>query len=286
MPMEKVLITGANGYLGARLAEQLQSGYDVIGLVRSQKKMPFESVVHDLSSPDQLEVDFDAAIHVAAMEPDACRKDPVQAERTNVFGTIKLLEAARKNKAEKFIYASTGSVYGPNEKPARETMAVNCQDAYCRTKYGGELAARRFSRFFPVCTLRYFFPYGPGTHPSRLVQRMVKHIQTGQPVELNNGNRPQLNPLYIDDVVAATRLALEQDTGAHAVLNVAGEEKTDIRDLAEKIGRALGGKKPVFKRTGKTCSNYLADITELKKTGFRQRYSLEEGILKTVQATA
>ncbi|HVL87306.1 MAG TPA: SDR family oxidoreductase [Candidatus Thermoplasmatota archaeon] len=284
--METVLVTGANGHLGRWIAEDLARDSDVLALVRRPEPAPGRVVLHDLASDAPVEGSFHAVVHVGG-ETDVrrCQEQPLLATRANVGGTVKLLEAARAAGARKFVYVSTGTVYAPTDGPVSEDFPVRPRDVYSLTKLQAEEACRYYSQFFPVVVLRYFFPYGPRTHPGRLVNAVLSRVREGREVLLHQEGRPRVNPIFVEDLVAATRFALESDLPGFTLLNVAGEERVDIPTIARTIGDLLGVA-PRFRETGERPTDVLADVARLRKLGFSPKFDLRRGLARTLALDA
>jgi nucleoside-diphosphate-sugar epimerase len=130
--------------------------------------------------------------------------------------------------------------------------------------------------------LRLVAPYGPGQN-GRLLPALVGRVRDGRPVTLNEGGRPRMNPIYVDDVVSVIVRALESDD--HLLLNVAGDGAWSIGDLAELIGEAVGVP-PVFEEGEGGAAGDLVAVNDRMKRELELDYlvPLGEGIQRTVDA--
>jgi nucleoside-diphosphate-sugar epimerase len=210
-------------------------------------------------------------LHFASItDPRVCREDRATAYRVNVTATQELAHLA-----ERFVFISTGYVYGFRAGALHEKLSPDPSDAYAELK----LAAERVVAALPgSLILRYFFPYGPGTKPNSLVNRLIQCIGQGDPVLLNEHARPWVNPIHVSDLVSATKqLALGQSTG---VYNVAGREVVSIRDLADRIGVCLGTR-PVYRHTGKPMGSMIGCIDKLE-AHYVPQAGLDVGLARTV----
>ncbi len=281
--MKTILVTGSTGYIGHWIASELSREYKVKGFSRRNVDTSFELIQCNLL--DEIpKTKFDILIHVAAI-PDIkeCEEKPKLAWKVNVDGTRKLLELAKENKAEKFVNISTGSVYSPTLKPLREESLIKPTNIYSETKYQAEKLVKTYSNIFEAVTLRLFFPYGPNTHPDKLVSRLIKRVAEGKPILLNKNNRPLLNPIYIKDLIELIKLTLKSNISGYEVFNVAGGETVDIKLLSEIIGRVMD-KEVIFEETGKESPNYQALMVKVKKNlGFEPVTKLKEGIRETIK---
>ncbi len=255
---QRILVTGATGFVGRHLIEQLAADHDVVALSRREvpefSRLGVQSLRADLGARVDLAAvlppgGVDQIIHLA--QSDGYRDFPGSAMdmfQVNVASTAALLDYAAKAGVKSFVLASTGSVYEPYANPMDEAAAQAPESHYARTKLAAELLAQSYSKLFNVCALRLFFPYGP-QQTGRLVPNLFQRVQSGEPVMLDGeAGGMVFTPTHIDDVVAVLRTAAL--TGWQGAVNVATPEALSIRDVAEAIGRIIG-REPVFARTGK-----------------------------------
>jgi nucleoside-diphosphate-sugar epimerase len=284
-PPERVLITGGSGFIGSRLAARLAGqGAEVVSLDRAapaRARAGVTAVVRELGGPlaGALPERIDAVVHLAAhVDPVAPLAELVA---VNAGATARLLAYAREAGARAFVYASTGGVYGYREGPIGEDAPPRPIDAYSLTKWQGELLVNGLEWPFAAHVLRLFFPYGPGQR-GRLIPGLVERVRAGEPVTVYNGGRnPRLNPIYIDDLLAAFERALARP-GAETV-NVAGREVLAVRELAERIG-ALVGRAPVYADVADPLRiDLIADIRRLQaEWGVDPAVGLDEGLRRVV----
>ena len=260
----RVLVTGSAGFVGSHLVLALAAaGHDVYAVDRDKTRiagLPATPVEHDLSQRPTALPDVEAVVHLA----QANVKLPDEAAllfAVNASSTVDLLDHARRCGAERFLYASTGTVYGFGDRPFSESDPPASRDLYAVSKLSGELAVEAYRPFFSTFVARLWAPYGPGQH-SRMIPRLVERVRAGEPVQLSDGGRPRMNPMYIDDVVHAFTAALELD--GHHLVNVAGDEVVGIGDLARLIGEAVG-REPVFGEADSGApGDVIADTTKLQ----------------------
>jgi UDP-glucose 4-epimerase len=269
----KVLVTGADGFIGSRLVSVLaEVGHEVTALGRDV----------DLSLPldrDALPA-VDAIVHLAQANvpfPEGA----LDLYRVNTVSTAELLELARECGAGHFVYASSGSVYGFGDGAVAEDDPRRASDFYAVTKRNAEALVEAYAPFLSTVILRPFTPYGPWQR-GRLVPGLVARVRDGRPVTLNERGRPRLTPVYLDDVLRVLAAAVELE--GHHVVNLAGDEVTDIRGLAGLIGEALG-REPVFEQGPGRSGDLIADngrLHELFAPG--PLVSLAAGVRRTVLA--
>ncbi|HSS74904.1 MAG TPA: NAD(P)-dependent oxidoreductase [Gaiellaceae bacterium] len=283
----KILLTGASGFVGGYLAPALvAAGHEVVALVRDPASYEAPDGVTaleaNLESLGELP-EADAVAHLA----QANVPFPDEAEtlyRVNTVSTLQLLEHARRSGARHFVYASSASVYGFGERPFREDDPAEFDNFYAVTKRNAERLVAAYGDFFGTAILRLVAPYGPG-QSGRMIPAVIGRVRDGQPVTLNGGGRPRMNPIYVEDAARAFVAALELD-GNH-IVNVAGEDVVGIDAIAKLAGEALG-RKPVFDQGSPDApGDVVADTTR-----FREVFALEdtvpvaEGIRRTATAEA
>jgi UDP-glucose 4-epimerase len=279
----RVLVTGATGFMAPHLLERLaRDGHDGIALGHDAARMP-AGVVVDLREPiDESAIpDFDAVVHLAQANvpfPDGSR----DLFRVNAASTQELIDLARRRGASRFVYASSGSVYGMGEGSVAEDDPRRADDYYAVTKRAGELVVGAYRDHVGTSILRFFAPYGPG-QVKRLIPGLIARVSNGDAVTLRGGGRPRMTPVYVDDAVEAIVRSLDSDE--HLVVNVAGDETASIADLAEKIG-AVVGREPVFEDAGgEAPGDLIASNDRLHSLlGDRRLVALDEGLRRTVEA--
>jgi nucleoside-diphosphate-sugar epimerase len=286
----KVLVTGAAGFIGSHLVPALaESGHSVTAVVRdgSAYVAPdgVETLEIDLSRPfDSAALpDVDGIVHLAQANvpfPDSAG----ELYRVNTVSTQELLDHARRVGAQRFLYASSGSVYGPGDRPFRESDALPIADFYAVTKINAEHLVATYRDFFHTTVFRFFMPYGPGQR-GRLIPSLIGRVRDGRPITLNGGGRPRGNPIYVGDVVRVIEAALELE-GQH-VVNVGGDEVVGIDDLGRLIGRVVG-RPPEFEAgSGDAAGDIVGDTTRMHELfSVRPLVGLDEGLRQTVAESA
>ncbi len=266
---KRVLITGANGFIGAHLAERLAHEEDarVRNLVRDAKiaqarehretehasritshALPLAShelAIGDVTDPDVMHravVDCDAVIHCAAMQTERARLDDYR--RVNVGGTLNVLRAARDANVARVIHISTINVHGvpPPRDANADSPLVFTGDFYSRSKAEGERAAWQFARENKIAltVIRPGCTYGPRSRAWTLtpLQRIRRH----RPVLIGGGNG-MCNAIYIDNLVDLILLALKNDAAiGHAFIGTEGRGVT-WREFYGAYAAMLGGQR-------------------------------------------
>ena len=276
----KVLVTGDNGYIGRKLAISLaKKGFEVTGLDIRHDHADYETVDFDLTGPNMPNITgLSAIFHLAA---DTECKDEERAFRINVKGTEKMLDLAKRNKST-FIYVSTGGIYGFREAASKESDKPNPENYYAKTKQQAEELCRKYSKDFPVVILRYFFPYSASDDNRRLMNRLIFKIKNDEPVELNEGGKPTINPIAMKDAIDATIKAM--NCTGFDIFNISGPDSITILDIVRMIEKELGTKAKIS-YNGKSVGNMIGDMTKAKsKLKFSPKTGIKEGIREIIKA--
>lgn len=283
----RLLVTGATGFVGRHLVRRLSQHHELCCLVRRSDPELTQlgcSVIEqdlryslDLSA---LPCKIDAIIHLASVNLPF-PEQAVESFQVVVAATNQLLDYGRRAGIRCFIYASSGSVYGFGRQPWKEKDPVQLTNFYAVNKYCAELLIKSYASYFSTCVLRLFFPYGPGQH-GRRIPMIIDRIKQGKLVTLVNNGKPRINPIYIDDVIAIIQKALTLQ--GQIVVNVAGNQIVDMKELAFLIGDILG-KNPVFEiMTDDTILDLIGDnqhMHQLFQLG--TLVSLREGLERMIR---
>lgn len=285
----KILVTGVTGFIGSHLVPALvEAGHDVQAVVRDASAYvapPGATALEiDLSRPLEPELlpEVDAVIHLAQANvpfPDSA----VELYHVNTVATLELLDHARRVGARRFLYASSGSVYGFGERPFHEDDQLPISDFYPATKIAAEQGIMTYQEFFGTVVLRLFMPYGPRQR-GRLIPALIDRVRDGRPVTLNGGGRPRGNPIYIGDVVRTIAAALELD--GHHVVNVGGDEIVGIDQIARLIGGTLGRDPKFEEGKGGAAGDVVGDTVRMHELfSLRPLVPLAEGLRETIGST-
>ena len=308
----KILVTGGSGFIGSSVTDRLlKRGDEVVcldnfdefynpkikrrnieGALKSPKFKLVEGDIRDLELLKKLfaEEKFDMLFHPAAragVRPSI--KDPLLYEAVNIHGTMNLLEMAKEHKLKGFIFASSSSVYGKNEKvPFSEDDNVDFPiSPYAATKKACELICYTYHALFNmnITCLRFFTVYGPRQRPEMAIHMFTRHIDQGRPVPMFGDGTSRRDYTYIDDIVDGVIKAFDHNA-PYGIFNLGESQTTELRELIGLIGKYLG-KEPVIEQhpdqPGDVPITY-ADITRAKTVlGYAPQTKAVEGVRKFVE---
>lgn len=255
--MPRVLVTGADGFIGSHLCEYLvRLGYDVKAFIlynsfnswgwldscEDQIKRELEIFAGDIRDPNGVEVAMhgcDSVLHLAALIgiPYSYHSPDTYVD-TNVKGTLNVLQAARRHNLSKVIHTSTSEVYGTAQYvPINESHPLNAQSPYAATKVGADQLASSFHRSFdlPVITLRPFNTYGPRQSARAVIPTIISQIAMGKSEIKLGALTPTRDFNFVEDTVAAYEAALRSDRAAGEVINVGSNFEVSIGETASLI---------------------------------------------------
>ncbi|GAI50705.1 unnamed protein product, partial [marine sediment metagenome] len=211
-------------------------------------------------------------------------ENPFLYEKSNVRGTLNLLELARQFKIKSFIFASSSSVYGGNKKlPFSETDPIdNPISLYGATKIAAETLIKTYHQVYKIpCTiLRYFSVCGPWGRPDMALFKFTDAIIKDQPIDVYNFGKMKRNFTYIDDIIDGTTSAIEKNY-PFEIFNLANSKTVELSYFIELIEKNLGkqAKKRFLPIQLGDIPDNRADISKAKKMlGFEPKVKIEEGI--------
>ena len=307
----RILVTGGAGFIGSHLVEKLLGvGHEVVILddfndfydpqIKQANIAGFAkevAVCHvDLRENESVRTVFrrekvDVIIHLAAR---AGVRPSIQSPRlyydTNVLGTLHLLEAARSTGVERFIFASSSSVYGASKTVpfSEEQHLTQTLSPYGATKIGGEFLCSTYSHLYEmrVVALRYFTVYGPRQRPDLAIHQFTRRIHAGQPIDQFGDGSTRRDYTYIDDIIQGTIAALQYDGPMYDIFNLGESQTIQLKDLISAIENTLGKKAKINQlpeQSGDMPLTY-ADISKARKLlGYNPTTKLSEGLPKFVE---
>lgn len=215
-------------------------------------------------------------------------EDPVMDLRSNVLGTVNVLEFARRTGAKKLVFPSSSSVYRPGTLlPIPETAAVQASSPYGAAKIACENYCRAYFQCYGLDTivLRFFNVYGPGMQRWVIYDIVQKLVRDRNRLVLLGDGRQVREYLYVDDAVSALMLAAERGL-AGEVYNAGTGEPITITDLAKEILDEMGMPGTPIEYTMQSWPGdipaWYADTTKFGLLGFRPSTTRKEGLRRTI----
>jgi len=298
------LITGAAGFLGSALANQLASeGHLVRGLDDLSAGNPdalgpgihfSRGDVNDRPKLWTLLQDIDCVYHLAARVAVAeSVLYPREYNAVNVGGTVSLMEAMRDVGVERVVFISSGAVYGNQSiQPLEENAIPNPGSPYAVSKLASEYYVRTIGRLWGIDTvsLRVFNAYGPGqnlpaSHPP-VIPNFLKQAVRGGTIVVHSDGTQTRDYVFVDDVVRAMIAAATAPSINDLVINVGSGIETDIRGLVQMIQHLTDSKAEVIynPRSDPGVPRMCADLKLAKaKLGFEPQIDLETGLQLTLE---
>jgi UDP-glucose 4-epimerase len=303
----RTLVTGGAGFIGSHLVGRLLAlGHEVRVLdnFTTGKRANVEPLacpqlsiaegdVRDASRVHELAAGCEVIFHEAAIvSVPYSVEHPQETHDVNLQGTLNVLEAARRAKARRVVFASSAAIYGDAPGlPKEEGMVPAPIAPYGLEKLASEHYLAIFARLYGVETvaLRYFNVFGPRQDPSSaysgVISIFVDRGRRGEPLTIFGDGLASRDFVYVDDVVQANLLAAEKPGVSGRVFNVARGEKTTLNDLAKTIGRIFGREiavKYAAPRAGDIAES-LADVSRARsELGFAPAVPVEEGLRRLV----
>lgn len=301
------LITGAAGFLGSALANQLaREGHQVRGLddISTGDPQTLAPDVHftrgDVNDRPKLWTllqDVDVVYHLAArVSVPESTLYPRDYNAVNVGGTVALMEAIRDVGVKRVILTSSGAVYGDQGKqPLTESVMPNPRSPYAVSKLAAEFYVRTIGNLWGIETvsLRIFNAYGPGQHlPAShppVVPHYLRQAQRGGTLIAHGDGSQTRDYVYVDDVVSALVAASTAPNINGLVINVGSGSETSIRDLIKTVIDVTDSKANIVynAQTSGGVSRMRADLKLAQaKLRFQPSIKLEDGLRLTFQRDA
>jgi UDP-glucose 4-epimerase len=299
--LQRIVVTGVAGFVGSNLARHLlQNGYSVRGLdnlsagtlENVDQRVEFHQV--DIRAPEvhPLLEGVDAIFHLAAKTSlTDCLAKPLEAASINVEGTLNVLEAARKARVRKFIYADTSAEYeGINEFPTTEER-IRPIGVYAASKHGGATFCESYRELYGinVTIVRYFNVYGPAQDWRRVVPPVmssfiIRMLQGERPIIYGTGEKRR-DFIYVDDVNDLHLVILEDDRADNEIFNIGSGVNFSINEiygLTEELLKT--GLRPIYKPDlPGEAQITLADITAAKRVNWNPRVDIRDGLSRTIE---
>jgi UDP-glucuronate 4-epimerase len=288
----RILITGGAGFIGSHLVEKLLTAGHQVAILDDFNDFYDPQIKHaniagvakdvtmyhvdlrDRASVRNLfhREKFETVVHLAAragVRPSI--QHPQLYYDTNVSGTLHLLDAASVAGVERFVFASSSSVYGISKKVpfSEDQHLTQTLSPYAATKIAGEFLCSTYSHLnqMRVVALRYFTVYGPRQRPDLAIHQFTRRIYAGQSIEQFGDGTTRRDYTYIDDVIQGTMAALKYDGPLYDIFNLGESDTIQLRDLIAAIENALGKKAKINRMPEQPGDMPLtcADISKARK---------------------
>lgn len=285
----RILVIGSKGFIGSHCVDYFQQENevwecDVVADYNRKNYIWIDSVDSDFQEIFQ-NYEFDACINCsgAANVPFSLEK-PFNDFRLNTLNVFKLLEAIRLHNINcKFITMSSAAVYGnPETLPIMPSQMAAPVSPYGYHKVFAENICEEYSRFWGLktCCVRIFSAYGPRLK-KQLFWDMFNKFRNDDVIELWGTGKESRDFIYISDLIRAIDLVISNSDFTGNKVNLANGSQITIREVADTFVKVLNTDKEIrfngVERKGDPI-NWEADISDLKKWGYQQKVSLEEGI--------
>jgi UDP-glucuronate 4-epimerase len=266
--MRSILITGGAGFIGSHLVDRLlaEGAWQVTVVddfndfyspaikrenISAHLSNPsFKLIEADIRDRAALEKAFseakaDCIVHLAARAGvRSSLKEPQLYVEANINGTMNLLELARAQSVKQFVFGSSSSVYGVNEKvPFGEDDPIfNPISPYAATKAAGELICHAYAHLYAlrIVCLRFFTVYGARQRPDLAIHKFAKLISEGKPIPVFGDGTTRRDYTYVDDIIAGVRAAIDYDQTNYEVINLGESRTVQLRELISLLEKELG----------------------------------------------
>ncbi|MDQ3803446.1 MAG: GDP-mannose 4,6-dehydratase [Acidobacteriota bacterium] len=312
--MRNVLVTGGAGFIGSHLVGRLlaEGGWRVSVVddfndfyepaVKRRNVGPFEgradfrlfeADIRDRAALGEVfgGARFDCVVHLAAragVRPSL--GEPVLYLETNVNGTLNLLEAARSSGVPQFVFGSSSSVYGENEKVpfAEDDPVARPISPYAATKAAGELLCHTYAHLYGLrcVALRFFTVYGARQRPDLAIHKFARLISEGKPIPVFGDGTTRRDYTYVDDIIAGVRAAMDYEASRYEIINLGESRTVELRELIALLERELGRAAVVEHRPTQPgdVPQTFADISKARLLlAYDPQVPIEEGLRRFVE---
>ena len=307
----RVLVTGAAGFIGSHLVEELvRAGANVRAFVRYNSRNDYgwledadpelvgqvEIYRGDLANPEAVlggVEGCDTILHVGALIPiPYSYQHPREYVETNVVGALNVLEAARRKDVGKVVHTSSSEVYGTAQTvPISEDHPLNAQSPYAATKVGADQLALSYRGAFstPVVIVRPFNTFGPRQTARAVIPTIATQALSGGTVQLGS-TTPTRDFVYVLDTVRGLMLAAEAEGVEGEVINLGSGKEISVGALAERIFRLAGVEATLelgsdrLRPPDSEVERLVADASKAERLlGWRPQVGLDEGLEAVLQ---
>ena len=295
----RVGVTGASGFIGSHVVDALVgAGHEVAVIDLRAPHRPDvehrEASILDSAAMNDAAAGLDALFHLAAVaDVNDVVADPAAAIELNVTGTVRALEAARKNGVKRFLLASTvwfySSIPPMDGDTVDETALVDpaaVRHVYTTSKVAAEMLCHDYWNMhqLPFTVLRYGIPYGPRMRFSLVIPVFVRKALRGEALTLSGDGSQHRKFVYVEDLARAHVLALG-DAAQNQTYNLDGAQKISILRIAETVLRLTGADRPIEfmpARAGDYAGKDVVSEKAARELGWEPQIDFDEGMRRTV----
>ncbi len=311
---KNILVTGGAGFIGSHLVEQLLAekiwrvvvvddfnDFYAPELKRANIKpyladenfKLYEANICDAETLRKIfaKNNFEVIVHLAAragVRPSL--REPKLYAETNINGTLNLLELAREFNVNQFVFGSSSSVYGNNEKvPFNENDRIfHPISPYAATKAAGELLCHTYSHLYNVRTvcLRFFTVYGARQRPDLAIRKFSQLIMDGAPIQVFGDGTTRRDYTFVDDIIQGVRAAIDYDKSMFEVFNLGESQTVELNYLIELLEKNLDRKAAIDRQPMQPgdVPQTFANISKARQLlGYNPKTKIEAGIEKFVE---
>lgn len=306
---DSILVTGSAGFIGSHLTDRLLAqGCRVVAVDNFNDfydpALKRRNLQAALAHPDFTLIEADirdreavfaafaqhrprAVVHLAAMagvRPSI--ENPALYTSVNLDGTVHLLDAAVAHQTQRFILASSSSVYGNNEKvPFAEDDPVDHPiSPYAATKKATELLAHTYWHLhrLPVFCLRFFTVFGPRQRPDLAIAKFLRLVSEGKPIPMFGDGSTSRDYTYVDDIVSGVLAAIER-CDRYRIYNLGGSEPITLRDMISVVEKVVGKAAKIERlpmQSGDVTRTWADLARSRAELGYQPQTSIEAGIAR------
>tara|TARA_Y100000034_G_C6901621_1_gene417169 strand:+ start:2360 stop:3301 length:942 start_codon:yes stop_codon:yes gene_type:complete len=296
---KRILITGADGFIGSNLTKELiQKEADIIALVHSPNlknlkgiKDKLKFIYGDITKKEITEEIInhnpEYIFHLAALNKSDNYENPEEILKTNILGTINVIEASNKIKGlKRFILSSTGKVYENSKNPIEEDYPLNPLSAYAISKLTCESITKWYSnkKGLPITTLRLFNTYGPNKIDN-VIFFFIKQALKNEEIKIDGEGNQIRDFTYIYDTINAFLSISQESKSINKTINVGGGGYINIRDLAKKIKEITESSSNISHKNADPGldSSYCKGNLLKSDYNWEPKTNIEEGLKKTIE---
>lgn len=310
---KKIVVTGGAGFIGSNLVDKLlldksnevfciDSFDNFYGESIKRKNIAgalthtnFHLLEGDIRDNDFLntvfKTKFDVIIHLAAragVRPSI--EQPLLYEDVNVKGTLNLLEQAKNNNIQQFVFASSSSVYGVNPRTpwSEDDHVLNPISPYASTKVAGELIGHTYSHLYNIrfIALRFFTVFGPRQRPDLAIHKFFNLIDNNKSIPFFGDGTTSRDYTFVDDIVSGILGAIDYNKSMYEVINLGNNRTVTLLQLITAIENSVGKKAMLDKQPAQAgdVPHTYANVEKAKKLlAYSPSTSLEDGLEKFKQ---